>query len=190
MKKRLRFLFFFIKYLPFYLCYKWCSKDPIIKSDMIRWIEVILHKKEYDIENIIEVFRYPEYRSVLYKRCKFLSIILGLFYKPQSLLFICTKNSNIQSGFVIQHGFSSEINAEFIGKNCQIWQNVTIGVQHSGMNDKPIIGDDCKICTGAIVVGSIRIGNNVTIGAGTVVTKDVPDNSVIYGAPNRIKMIN
>ena len=38
----------------------------------------------------------------------------------------------------------------------------------------------------AIVVGDIKIGNNVTIGAGTVLTKSVPDNCVVCGNPARI----
>lgn len=38
----------------------------------------------------------------------------------------------------------------------------------------------------AIVVGDIKIGNNVTIGAGTVLTKSVPDNCVVCGNPARV----
>lgn len=36
------------------------------------------------------------------------------------------------------------------------------------------------------IIGDIRIGNNVTVGAGTVVVKDVPDNCVVVGNPARI----
>ena len=36
------------------------------------------------------------------------------------------------------------------------------------------------------MLGPVRIGNNVTIGAGSVVTKDIPDNSVVAGNPARI----
>ena len=42
----------------------------------------------------------------------------------------------------------------------------------------------------ALVFGGIRIGNNVTVGAGSVVTKDVPDNCVVVGNPARIIQIN
>ena len=43
-----------------------------------------------------------------------------------------------------------------------------------------------SIYTGAIVIGDISIGNNVSIGAGAVVVKDVPDNFTVVGNPARI----
>lgn len=70
-----------------------------------------------------------------------------------------------------------------IGKNATIWQQVTIGSSGGGT---PHIGDNCKIGAGAKILGGVKIGNNVTIGANTVVTKDVPDNSVVVGAQMRI----
>ena len=42
------------------------------------------------------------------------------------------------------------------------------------------------IYAGAKVVGGVRVGNNVTIGANAVVTKDIPDNSVVGGVPAKI----
>lgn len=51
---------------------------------------------------------------------------------------------------------------------------------------RPVIGDNVKICTGAIVCGDITIGNNVIIGAGSVVFKSIPDNCVVVGNPARI----
>jgi serine O-acetyltransferase len=43
-----------------------------------------------------------------------------------------------------------------------------------------------EICTGAKILGPVRIGNNVIIGANAVVVKDVPDNCVVAGVPARI----
>ena len=48
------------------------------------------------------------------------------------------------------------------------------------------VGDNCYVGTGATILGPIRIGNNVTIAAGAVVTKDVPDNVVVAGVPAKI----
>jgi acetyltransferase-like isoleucine patch superfamily enzyme len=47
------------------------------------------------------------------------------------------------------------------------------------------IGDDCFISGGVILPG-VRIGNHVIVGAGSVVTKDVPDNCIVAGNPAKI----
>ncbi len=48
---------------------------------------------------------------------------------------------------------------------------------------KPVIGDNVRIYTGAVVAGAIRIGNNVTISANSLVTTDIPDNSFVKENP-------
>lgn len=73
-----------------------------------------------------------------------------------------------------------------IGSNCMIGQQVTIGGR-SGHLEVPIIGDNCMIGAGARVLGPIRIGNNVDIGANSVVLTDIPSHSVIAGIPAVIK---
>ncbi len=71
-----------------------------------------------------------------------------------------------------------------IGKNCTILQNVTVG---SSKKQAPIIGDNCVIGAGAVIVGGIKIGNNCNIGANCTVFKDVPDNTtVVCSAPRYI----
>ena len=52
--------------------------------------------------------------------------------------------------------------------------------------NRPVFGENVKVYTGATVIGSIKIGNNVTIGANTVVITDVPDNCLAVGVPARI----
>lgn len=53
----------------------------------------------------------------------------------------------------------------------------------------PKIGNNVYIAKGAIVFGGITIGNNVTIGANSVVNTPVPDNSVVAGVPAKILRI-
>lgn len=53
-----------------------------------------------------------------------------------------------------------------------------------------ILGDNCYLGIDAKIIGSVTIGNNVVIGANSVVTKDIPDNAVVAGIPAKIIKIN
>lgn len=53
-------------------------------------------------------------------------------------------------------------------------------------NGLPIIGDNVSLGATVTIIGNVKIGNNVTIGAGSVVVKDVPDNCVVAGNPAKI----
>ena len=77
-----------------------------------------------------------------------------------------------------------------IGNNCKIGQNVTIGGR-SGITILPIIEDDVEIGANSLILGPIKIGKGSKIGAGSVVLKDTPPNSVVVGNPGRvIKILN
>ena len=70
-----------------------------------------------------------------------------------------------------------------VGADCRIYQNVTIGE----VNRKaPVIGDGCLIGAGAVLVGDIRIGSHVKIGAGAVVSQDIPDCCTVVSPPPRV----
>lgn len=70
-----------------------------------------------------------------------------------------------------------------IGEHCTIFNNVTIG-QHKGYY--PIIGDNVTIYPGATLIGEIHIGNNVVIGANSLVNKSVEDNCIVAGNPAKL----
>jgi serine O-acetyltransferase len=110
-------------------------------------------------------------------------------YKLGILIYPETK---IGSGFYIGHFGGIVINEKsVIGKNCNISHGVTIGQANRGKNKGyPVLGDNIYIGPGAKIIGAITIGNNVAIGANCVVTKNVPDNSVVVGVPGQIISTN
>jgi len=94
----------------------------------------------------------------------------------------------IGSGFYIGHFGEIVIHPmSEIGKNCNISQGVTIGKANRGKNKGyPVLGDNVYLGPGAKIVGAVKIGNDVAIGANCVVTKDIPDHSVVVGIPGRV----
>ena len=67
-----------------------------------------------------------------------------------------------------------------IGENVDISQNVTIGWKEDGV---PTIGDNVRICAGAVVIGDILVDDGAVIGANAVVLHDVGKNEIVAGVP-------
>lgn len=125
------------------------------------------------------------YRSLFYWRTD--SSWLEFFAKGENNLHFVTPSAKIGKGLMIWHGYSTIINAAEVGENFQIWHNVTVGKKSiDPIKDKPIIGNNVKICTGAVVVGGITIGDNCTVGANATVVKDLPAGRTAVGQPMRI----
>jgi len=71
-----------------------------------------------------------------------------------------------------------------IGERVMIGQGVTIGGTFG--SGTPIVGSDVWIGPGVRILGDVTIGSNCIIGANAVVTRDVPDNSVVGGVPAKL----
>lgn len=96
------------------------------------------------------------------------------------------RNTKVGYGLYIGHEGSIVVNSTtIIGNNCNLSQFTTIG---SNENNAAIIGDNTYIGPNVCIIENVQIGNNVTIGAGSVVTKDIPDNATAVG--NYAKVIN
>lgn len=118
---------------------------------------------------------------------KFLCAYWHMIHKMLGLLLGFTIPINtIEKGLKICHyGYI------VIGDNVKIGKYVTI---HSGVNigqnytieDSPKIGDKCFISPGVKIFGKIEIGNNVIIGANSVVNKTFGCNLIIAGIPAAI----
>ena len=96
--------------------------------------------------------------------------------------------TEIGSGFYIGHYGGIVVNGSaVIGKNCNISHGVTLGRANRGKNRGcPAIGDNVYIGPGAKIIGAVKVGNNVAVGANCVVAEDVPDNSVVAGVPGKV----
>ncbi len=94
-------------------------------------------------------------------------------------------SAKIGHSFYIGHFGGIIINAKtIIGDDCNISQGVTIGV--SGIKDNrgvPVIGNAVYIGANAVVAGNISIGNNVLIGACSLVNQSVVNDAVVVGVP-------
>jgi serine O-acetyltransferase len=117
----------------------------------------------------------------------FLARVILRHYSYKFGIFI-PFNTPIGVGFYIGHCGGIHFNAGArVGRNCNISQDVTLGQANRGRNKGyPVIGDGVYIGPGAKIVGAVRVGNNVAIGANCVVTQDVPDNAVVVGVPGRV----
>lgn len=74
-----------------------------------------------------------------------------------------------------------------IGDNCTIVSGVTIGLGGRGeQKGVPEIGSQVYIGPGAKLIGPIKIGDYVAVGANAVVIRDVPDHAVVAGVPAKI----
>lgn len=99
--------------------------------------------------------------------------------------------NTLESGVTIMHpGYRKIPDFCMIGKNCTILPMVLIGKKSPGLKAKAIIGNNCYIATGVTILAPVKIGNNVIIGAGAVVTKDIPDNCTVAGVPAKVIKYN
>jgi serine O-acetyltransferase len=85
-----------------------------------------------------------------------------------------------------QHGIIIHPNAEF-GDDCIIVQNVTIGnVAVGRKNSGPKFGHRVEFGAGAVILGSITVGDDVRIGPNAVVITDIPAGSRVFVDPPRM----
>jgi serine O-acetyltransferase len=163
------------------------SNRNTIYADLERWAHVYHFERPQNLTDRVLMFAHlmtwlPEYRNVFYLRTGLPGRLLSIFCRPLSSLHL--GNTSIGRGLFIMHGEGTFVSATKIGENCWINQQVTIG--HTNETDIPSIGNNVTILAGAKILGRVSIGDNATIGANTVVIKDVPSNATVMSVPAKV----
>ena len=132
------------------------------------------------------------YRLIYFLHQKKFNRLAKIVWLIKRIIFACDIGigAKIEKGVKFYHnGLGCVIHPRsIIGENTSVYQNVTLGGNGKSkeLNGAPRIGKSCFIGAGSVLVGPIVIGNNVTIGANSVVLEDVPENVVVAGNPATI----
>ena len=140
----------------------------------------------------------PEQQMVLLKEM-FSEIGENCFIQPPFYANFGGKNVHFGTGIYANFNLTLVDDTDiFVGNHVMFGPNVTIdtathpvtpdlrkrGAQY---NKKVYIEENVWLGAGVIVLPGVRIGKNSVIGAGSLVTKDIPDNVVAFGTPCRVK---
>jgi serine acetyltransferase len=130
---------------------------------------------------VIVLIRLQSISNPLFIPVKFLSkVLLSMLFNIE-VAGAC----KIGAGLILPHPQNIIIGAGSLGNNCIIMANVTIGASLPDptftLSLRPTIGANVLVGTGACVIGGITLGDNVKVGALTLVTKSVPDNGIVVG---------
>lgn len=133
-------------------------------------------------------WRYTINNVLLRKLCSFIYKVL---YKFIQIITGIELPCEVEIGrhFLIDHfgGIVISGYAKF-GDHCRIRNGVVVGLKNVDEPCAPQFGHYVDIGAGAKILGNIKIGNHVSIGANSVVLQDVPDNAIAVGVPAVIKM--
>ena len=165
---------------------------PIIQADLFRYAGNASLKSF-----LFCLIRIPGFRFIfLWRKTKQYNSLhpAGIFYKLLYIHFAYKYGfqipiaCSIGKGFYIGHFGTVIINRDaVIGINCNIAPNVTIGQTNKGSKKGvPEIGNEVWIGTGSVIVGKIKIGDNVLIAPNSFVNFDVPSNSLVIGNPGKV----
>ncbi len=163
-----------------------------IKSDI-----AIIKERDPAAKGILEIFLcYPGFQAIFIHRFthKLWKLRFPLVPRILSQINRSLTGIEIHPGAIIgkkvfiDHGMGVVIGetAE-IGNNCLLYQGVTLGGTGKNHGKRhPTLRENVVVGAGAKVLGSITVGANTRIGAGSVVVRSVKENSTVVGVPGRV----
>ncbi|MEN2436424.1 serine acetyltransferase [Weeksellaceae bacterium A-14] len=165
------------------------SEKSIIQKDFYResgkWLSTVEIWKKCIHPNLHFVFILRKCQQYSKKSLKGIFWRLVLRKHQIKYGFQIYPETKIGEGFYLGHWGAVVMNPKVrIGRNCNIAQGVTIGQQNRGKNQgAPEIGNEVWIGANAVIVGNIKIGDNVLIAPNAYVNFDVPSHSIVLGNP-------
>lgn len=148
------------------------------KSDFVTFLKAMLRNRAFRFQY---AFRMCQRKGVI----KYIGGVLWIFNQTRKNI-VLPRTTKVGYGLYIGHNGPIVVSSTaVIGNNVNLSQFTTIGSNHG---KAATIGDNVYIGPNVCIVEDVHIGNNVTIGAGSVVTKSIPDNATAVG--NYAKVIN
>lgn len=166
-------------YYDFLFAYR---KDPALRGKLLAIPELLTYAglwaiTMHRIAHFIRILGIPFFPRLISQISRLLT---GVEIHP---------GAQIGKGFFIDHGSGVVIGetAE-IGENVLIYHQVTLGNSNLNSAGKrhPTVGSNVVIGAGAKLLGPVEIGDFSVIGAGTIVTRDIPTHSVVVGNPGKV----
>jgi serine O-acetyltransferase len=101
-------------------------------------------------------------------------------------------DAHIGPGLYIPHGGYIVVGEGRLGRNCNLYQGVTLGLSADTLGQPdfeprlPTLGDGVWVFPGAVIVGAVTVGDDAAVSANSLVVRDVPAGGVVMGVPARL----
>ena len=156
----------------------------------------VIRERDPAIHSDMEVFLYPSFKVMMHYRIAHKLYTQGHYFLARWVSQRGVRKTGIEihpgakigRRLVIDHGTGIVIGetAE-IGDDCLLYQGVTLGGTGKDIGKRhPTLGNNVMVGAGAKVLGPFKVGDDVKIGAGSVVLKEVPPNCTVVGIPGTI----
>lgn len=155
-----------------------------IKSDLYRYTGKITFKIMLRNYFLNRGFKYTFWLRLCKADVRIVRFIAKVMHFRLSRKYLIQIPNNIQAGYglYLGHHMCVIINpTAVIGNNVNLSQFTTIGA--NGGSKAAVIGDNVYIGPSCCLVGNVHVGNSASIGAGSVVVKDVDENTTVAGTP-------